>query len=139
MELDRRGRQGGDRARGLGKHICVCTDDRDADDLLMFGQDWGVREAIRLGVPPLTAWSMGSLHGANRFAMDGEIGGLGGGRRADLVLLDDDLKPHTTWYGGTRREGPDRHPSSMRRSRRATATRRPPTRPSRSGRAETGA
>src|SRR5690606_13027846 len=75
-------------------------DDRDADDLLMFGQDWVVREAVRLGVPPLKAWSMGSLHGATRFAMDGEIGGLGGGRRADLVLLDDDLKPHSTWYGG---------------------------------------
>ncbi len=83
------------------KRICVCTDDRDADDLLMFGQDWVVREAVRLGVPPLKAWSMGSLHGATRFAMDGEFGGLGGGRRADLVLLDDDLKPQSTWYGGT--------------------------------------
>jgi adenine deaminase len=82
------------------KRICVCTDDRDADDILMFGQDWVVREAVRLGIPKLTAWSMGSLHGATRFAMDGEIGGLGGGRRADLVLLDDDLKPQSTWYGG---------------------------------------
>ncbi len=82
------------------KRVCVCTDDRDADDLLMFGQDWVVREAVRLGVPKLKAWSMGSLHGATRFGMDGEIGGLGGGRRADLVLLDDDLKPQSTWYGG---------------------------------------
>lgn len=83
------------------KRVCVCTDDRDADDLLMFGQDWVVREAVRLGIPPLSAWSMGSLHGATRFGMDGEIGGLGGGRRADLVLLDDDLAPQSTWYGGT--------------------------------------
>jgi len=82
------------------KRVCVCTDDRDADDLLMFGLDWVVREAVRLGIPKNTAWSMGSLHGATRFAMDGEIGGLGGGRRADLVLLDDDLKPQSTWYGG---------------------------------------
>ena len=82
------------------KRVCVCTDDRDADDLLMFGQDWVVREAVRLGIPKNTAWSMGSLHGATRFGMDGEIGGLGGGRRADLVLLDDDLKPQSTWYGG---------------------------------------
>lgn len=82
------------------KRVCVCTDDRDADDILMFGLDWVVREAVRLGIPKLTAWSMGSLHGATRFAMDGEIGGLGGGRRADLVLLDDDLKPQSTWYGG---------------------------------------
>jgi adenine deaminase len=59
-----------------------------------------VREAIRLGVKPEQAWSMGSLHGATRFGMGDEIGGLGGGRRADLVLLDDSLKPVNTWYGG---------------------------------------
>src|SRR5689334_25438906 len=46
------------------------------------------------------AWSMGSLHGATRFGMEGDIGGLGGGRRADLVLMDDQLKPQCTWYGG---------------------------------------
>lgn len=82
------------------KRFCVCTDDRDADDLLSFGLDWVVREAIRCGVSPEQAWSMGSLHGATRFGMGDEIGGHGGGRRADLVLLDDDLKPVNTWYGG---------------------------------------
>ena len=80
--------------------FCLCTDDRDADDLLRFGLDWVAREAIRLGMPPARAWTMGSLHAANRYAMDGEIGGLGGGRRADLVLLDDDLRVRNTWYGG---------------------------------------
>ncbi|WP_157015584.1 adenine deaminase C-terminal domain-containing protein [Mesorhizobium xinjiangense] len=82
------------------KRIAVCTDDRDADDLLVFGLDWVTREAIRAGMKPEQAWSMGSLHGATRFGMGEEIGGLGGGRRADLVLLDDDLKPVNTWYGG---------------------------------------
>lgn len=82
------------------KRIAVCTDDRDADDLLHFGLDWVVREAVRAGMTPEQAWSMGSLHGATRFGMEGEIGGLGGGRRADLVLLDDDLRPRSTWYGG---------------------------------------
>jgi adenine deaminase len=82
------------------KRFCVCTDDRDADDLLSFGLDWVVREAIRCGMRPEQAWSMGSLHGATRFGMGDEIGGLGGGRRADLVLLDDELKPQSTWYGG---------------------------------------
>lgn len=82
------------------KRFCVCTDDRDADDLLTFGQDWVVREAIRLGMAPATAWAMGSLHGATRFGMDGEIGALGGGRRADIILLDDSLKVQNTWYGG---------------------------------------
>jgi adenine deaminase len=82
------------------KRVAVCTDDRDADDLLMFGLDWVVREAIKAGMSPEQAWSMGSLHGATRFGAEGEIGGMGGGRRADLVLLDDAMKPVNTWYGG---------------------------------------
>ena len=82
------------------KRVCICTDDRDADDLLVFGLDWVAREAVRLGMKREQAWSMGSLHPATRFAMDGEIGGLGGGRRADLVLLDDGLTVRNTWYGG---------------------------------------
>ena len=82
------------------KRTAVCTDDRDADDLFLFGLDWVVREAVKAGMSPEQAWSMGSLHGATRFGMDGEIGGLGGGRRADLVLMNDDLQPQCTWYGG---------------------------------------
>jgi adenine deaminase len=82
------------------KRTAVCTDDRDADDLFLFGLDWVVREAVKAGMSPEQAWSMGSLHGATRFGMDGEIGGLGGGRRADLVLMDDKLQPQCTWYGG---------------------------------------
>ncbi|MCS3725003.1 adenine deaminase C-terminal domain-containing protein [Bradyrhizobium betae] len=82
------------------KRTAVCTDDRDADDLLLFGLDWVVREAVKAGMSPEQAWSMGSLHGATRFGMDGNIGGLGGGRRADLVLMDDQFKPQCTWYGG---------------------------------------
>jgi len=82
------------------KRIAICTDDRDADDLLQFGLDWVAREAVRAGLSRQQAWSLGSLHPATRFGLDGEIGGLGGGRRADLVLLDDDLTVRNTWYGG---------------------------------------
>ncbi|MCX5519720.1 amidohydrolase family protein [Kaistia defluvii] len=82
------------------KRVAVCTDDRDADDLMLFGLDWVVREAVKAGMSPEQAWSMGSLHGATRFGQDGEIGGMGGGRRADLVLMSDDLDPQSTWYGG---------------------------------------
>src|SRR3954466_7472070 len=73
------------------KRTAVCTDDRDADDLLLFGLDWVVREAVKAGMSPEQAWSMGSLHGATRFNMDSDIGGLGGGRRADLVLMGDKM------------------------------------------------
>lgn len=82
------------------KRFCICTDDRDADDLLTFGLDWVAREAVRLGMSREQAWAMGSLHGATRFGMDNEIGGLGGGRRADVVLLNDDLQVKNTWFGG---------------------------------------
>jgi len=82
------------------KRIAICTDDRDADDLRLFGLDWVMRETIKAGMSPEQAWSMGSLHPATRFGLDGEIGGLGGGRRADLVLLDDEFKVRNTWYGG---------------------------------------
>ncbi|HEY4300866.1 MAG TPA: amidohydrolase family protein, partial [Candidatus Didemnitutus sp.] len=82
------------------KRVCVCTDDRDADDLFLFGLDWVVRQAVVAGLKPVTAWSLGSLHPATRYARDGEIGGVAPARRADLVLLNDALEPQNTWYGG---------------------------------------
>jgi adenine deaminase len=82
------------------KRVCVCTDDRDADDLFMFGLDWVVRSAVKAGMGPAAAWGMGSLNPATRFGMDGEIGGLAPARRADIALLDDALRPQCTWYGG---------------------------------------
>ena len=82
------------------KRVCVCTDDRDADDLFLFGQDWVTRQAMVAGMQTEVAWSMGSLHPATRFGMDDELGALGHSRRADIVLLDDAMKPTNTWYGG---------------------------------------
>jgi adenine deaminase len=82
------------------KRVCVCTDDRDADDLFLFGMDWVVRQAVSAGLGTTTAWSLGSLHPATRYAMDGEFGGLGPARRADLVLLNDALEVQNTWFGG---------------------------------------
>jgi adenine deaminase len=82
------------------KRVCVCTDDRDADDLFLFGLDWVVREAVKNGIKVPTAISMGSLHPATRFGLDAELGGLAPARRADVVLLNDALEPQCTWYGG---------------------------------------
>lgn len=82
------------------KRVCVCTDDRDADDLFVFGLDWVMREAVRAGMSREAAMSMASLHPATRFRMDDDIGGMGPARRADLVLFNDELEPQCTWYGG---------------------------------------
>ncbi len=94
------------------KRVCVCTDDRDADDLFTFGLDWVVRAAVDAGLAPVTAWSCGSLPPATRYGFDGEFGGLGHGRRADLVLLDDGLRPQATWLGG-RLLVQDRKPTAL--------------------------
>ncbi len=82
------------------KRICVCTDDRDADDLFNFGLDWVVRQANDLGINKTTAWSMGSLHPATRYNIDRDYGALGHSRRADIVMVDDNLTVHNTWLGG---------------------------------------
>ena len=82
------------------KRICVCTDDRDADDLFNFGLDWVVRQAHELGIAKTTSWSMGSLHPATRYNIDRDYGALGHGRRADIIMLDDNLNIHNTWLGG---------------------------------------
>jgi len=78
----------------------LSTDDRDADDLFLFGMDWVAKEARRFGIPAPVAWSVGSLHAATRYAMDGDFGSLGAGRRADLVLTNDDGDVHATWLSG---------------------------------------
>ena len=82
------------------KRICVCTDDRDADDLFNFGLDWVVRQANVLGINKTTAWSMGSLHPATRYNIDRDYGALGHSRRADIVMVDNNLTIHNTWLGG---------------------------------------
>lgn len=82
------------------KRVCICTDDRDATDLFLFGLDWVARQAATAGMSQTQAWSMGSLHPATRYGMDSEIGGVGHSRRADIVLLNDNLEVRNTWYGG---------------------------------------
>tara|TARA_B100000029_G_C17585506_1_gene961031 strand:+ start:1149 stop:2957 length:1809 start_codon:yes stop_codon:yes gene_type:complete len=82
------------------KRVCVCTDDRDADDLFNFGLDWVVRQTQKLGINKNLSWSMGSLHPATRFNIDRDYGALGHSRRADIVMIDDSFNVINTWLGG---------------------------------------
>ena len=82
------------------KRVCVCTDDRDADDLFTFGLDWVVRQVKNIGINRSTAWSMGSLHPASRYNIDRDYGALGHSRRADMIMIDDNFNVHNTWLGG---------------------------------------
>ena len=62
--------------------------------------DWVVKQAVTLGIDKVTAWSMGSLHSATRYNIDKDYGALGHSRRADIVMLNDNLDVINTWYGG---------------------------------------
>lgn len=64
------------------------TDDKHLDDLLDEGSiDYNVKEAIRCGIPPITAIQMGTLNAAECFGLR-HIGAIAPGYQADLLLLD---------------------------------------------------
>ncbi|MDJ0721716.1 MAG: adenine deaminase [Desulfobacterales bacterium] len=66
-----------------------CTDDRHAHDLLAEGHiDVMIREAIQLGLDPVTAFRIATLNPATYFKQH-RIGAIAPGKRADLVVLSD--------------------------------------------------
>jgi len=70
------------------RRVILVTDDRSPKDLLTEGHvDFLVRRAIEEGVDPVTAIQMVTLNTAERFKVDGDLGGIAPGRYADLVLL----------------------------------------------------
>lgn len=72
------------------ERFAFCTDDKHLDDIARDGHiRWNVRLAIRLGMAPEDALCMASWHAARLYGLDGELGAVAPGRRADLVLLDD--------------------------------------------------
>ena len=65
------------------------------------GMDFMVRHLHQAaGVDLPTAVRMASLTPAKIVGMDGEIGSLEAGKRADLLLLDDALEVQSAWVGG---------------------------------------
>jgi adenine deaminase len=52
-----------------------------------------LRQAITSGIPPITAYQMATLNPATYFGLDEEIGGIGPGRKADIVVLSDVRNP----------------------------------------------
>ncbi len=85
------------------RRLCLCCDDLAAEELLTDGHiDRLVRQVVAAGVDPLTAVQMASLNTAERFGVDGEVGSLGAGRRADVVWVEDlaDYRPRRVWQRG---------------------------------------
>ena len=80
-----------------------CTDDRHPHDILSEGHvDHIIRKAIALGLDPVSAIRMGTLHPARYFGLH-DAGALTPGRRADMVVFSDLDAPRaeTVYVGGS--------------------------------------
>ncbi|MCF7876018.1 adenine deaminase [Candidatus Bipolaricaulota bacterium] len=70
--------------------FCLVTDDRDPVDLIEEGGvDHVVRRAIEEGLDPVEAITLATLNPATRFGLDGEIGSISPGRKADINIISD--------------------------------------------------
>jgi adenine deaminase len=69
--------------------MSFCADDKLAEDFDITGHiDLHVREAIRLGVPPLKAYRMATLNAASYYRIDHLVGSVTPAKLADLLILD---------------------------------------------------
>jgi len=84
-------------------NITLCTDDREAADLLHEGHlDEVLRRVIEEGVPPVIAIRIATLQAANRIGLK-EYGAIAPGKIADIVLLDDleKVRANEVFVGGS--------------------------------------
>ena len=82
--------------------LCLCTDDRESEDILKVGHiNDVVKEAIRCGMDPIDAIKSATLNTAREIKMD-NLGALAPGYVADIVLLPDlmDFSPSAVFYEG---------------------------------------
>ncbi len=74
---------------GDPSRFCLCTDDRHPADLMERGHvDSIVRDAIALGISPVTAIQLATVNAAERFGLS-DRGAIAPGRIADIIVLDD--------------------------------------------------
>lgn len=91
------------RADGVNlRRAILVSDGLWPPDLVSGYMDRIVQRAIDLGFDPVQAIQMATLNVAEHFGLDGEIGGIAPGRRADLLVLPSlrEMKPETVIAGG---------------------------------------
>lgn len=72
------------------RHFSFATDEQEADSLVLDGHvDHKIRTAIRCGVAPMTAIQMATMNAAEYFRVSDDMGSIGPGKIADIVLVDD--------------------------------------------------
>ncbi|HEX2728663.1 MAG TPA: adenine deaminase C-terminal domain-containing protein [Rubrobacteraceae bacterium] len=84
---------------GVDTHRLIMTTDGPAPEFIAEQGlvDGLIRVAVENGVPPMQALQMVTINPATLFRIDGQVGGIGIGRRADLLLLPDleSFRPQT--------------------------------------------
>ena len=83
-------------------NLSLCTDDREADDILHNGHmNDVVRSAIRCGMEPVAAIKSATLNNAREAGLE-NLGAVAPGYVADLQLVESltDLKPSKVFFGG---------------------------------------
>lgn len=88
-----------------GQPISVMDGKCTNADGTLAGSDLDMASAVRnavsmLDVGPADALAMASSNPAAFLGLDGQLGRIAAGYRADLVLLDDSLNPVESWIGG---------------------------------------
>ena len=84
-------------------NIMFCTDDKHIDDIKNEGHiNYNVNKSIELGLSPMTAIQMATIHTAKHFRMEEEIGRVTSGRLADIILCDsiEKIVPKEVWFEG---------------------------------------
>lgn len=90
--------------RGLPfDNLMFCTDDKHATEIREEGHiNYNVNRAMALGVPPMEALKMATLHAARHFRLEDELGSLTPGRLADIILSREltDIRPEVVYFEG---------------------------------------
>ena len=83
--------------------LMFCSDGLDPTDITKYGHiDHCVREAVKLGVEPISAVAMASRNVFDYYNMDKDLGGIAPGKLADILIFDDlkSFKPSKVFVGG---------------------------------------
>lgn len=84
-------------------NIMFCTDDKHIDDIKNEGHiNYNVNKAISLGLEPMKAIKMATIHTAKHFRAEEEIGSITPGRLADIILCSSlkQIVPEEVWFEG---------------------------------------
>ena len=85
------------------ENLMFCTDDKHIGDIRREGHiNYNVNRSIALGMEPMEAIRMATIHAAKHFRREEEIGSITPGRLADIILAEDirDIQPSEVWFEG---------------------------------------